>query len=568
MSIRTLKALLWIAIGGLALFRAWDWRYELVNDTVSYLDMGDQFFAGNFSAIVNGTWGPLYALLLGAWTHLLRPAPRWEYPAIHALLFLLYLGCMACFDLFLAELIRFKERLDAKSPESEKAIVPAAALIVIGYTIFAWATLALIGVEETNPDMLVATFFFLASAAVLRIHNSNARTSAIVLLGTAVAGGYLTKAAFVPVGGLLILSAAMGAGGALACLRIGLIASLTACLLAAPQVIALSSQRGRLTASETGRFNYAVHVQGVTYRHWQGETPGAGRPVHPTRKLLDAPAVFEFDGPLPGTYPFWFDPSYWYEGLMARADWRRQAGAIATNGPAVLYHLFSINCAPLCLLILLHGIAIRYRGALASAAKSWIVMVPAAAGVVPYVLVHYESRYVAGFLCVLLTAGIASARVPTNMLSAQLYSAAAALIVAMFAMPFPTSPVKELGVYRALRGAMPDRQNTNWSVAAALHEAGYGPGTKVATIEYANMSSVLWARLARMKVIAEVYYRPDRPETHPNLFWRAPAEARRRVLDALRSAGARVAVTAETPRGWGAGHWRRLADSQYHYIAL
>ncbi len=560
---RRLKVALWIFLGLIALYRAWIFRYDLVNDTVSYLDMGDQLFSGNVSALVNGTWGPLYAVLLGAWLHLFTPGPRWEYPAIHLLLTLIFFACLACFDFFLTELIAFKARREGRAVEG------APALTVVGYLIFAWASLSLVGVEETNPDMLVAAFFLLASGLVLRIHRGGAPAGAAIALGLAVGAGYLTKAVMLPIGALLIAAAASAGAGARGKLSLLLRAGLAAALLAAPQIAALSLQRGHFTTNETGRFNYAVHVQGVTYRHWQGEDEGAGRPLHPTRRLLADPAVFEFDGPLPGTYPFWFDPSYWYEGVQARISWRKQAQAIASNARGVLGLLFAVNGAPLAVFVLLLALSLRASGAFRSAAGFWVVLLPAAVALGPYVLVHYETRYLAGYLCVLMTAAIASVRLPAASDGKQLYRACAILVGAMYLVPFgPSGPASQLGLYQTLAYGLPKLTNTYWNVADALARAGAGPGSKVATLEYANMSSVLWARLARVKIVAEVYYRPDRAETNRNLFWTAPPEKQAQALEALRRAGAGLVVTAETPRGAGAERWTRLADSQYYYLSL
>jgi hypothetical protein len=85
----------------------------------------------------------------------------------------------------------------------------------------------------------------------------------------------------------------------------------------APLIWALSRQKGRFTFSDTGRLNYAWSItRHITLRNWHGEVPGSGTPVHPTRQLLLHPPVFEFDGPILGTYPPWTDPSYWNEGLQ------------------------------------------------------------------------------------------------------------------------------------------------------------------------------------------------------------------------------------------------------------
>ena len=55
-------------------------------------------------------------------------------------------------------------------------------------------------------------------------------------------------------------------------------------------------------------------VNGVPWYHWQGGPPGNGAPVHPTRQVATNPDIFEFAAPIAGTYPPWYDPTYWDEG--------------------------------------------------------------------------------------------------------------------------------------------------------------------------------------------------------------------------------------------------------------
>jgi len=90
----------------LGLAQAWISRCVIVNDTISYLDMGDYFFHGHPAAIINGIWSPLYAFLLGATLAIFKPSLYVEYPLIHLLLFFIFLFTLACFDFFLRQLAR------------------------------------------------------------------------------------------------------------------------------------------------------------------------------------------------------------------------------------------------------------------------------------------------------------------------------------------------------------------------------------------------------------------------------------------------------------------------------
>jgi hypothetical protein len=379
-------------------------------------------------------------------------------------------------------------------------------------------------------------------------------------------------------GATLICTAALAGIDWKARFRLATFATVTAGLVAAPYVAALSLRHGHLTVTQTGQYNYAVHVNGVTARHWQGETPGAGLPLHPTRQLLRSPSVFEFGTPLPGTYPYWFDPSYWYEGVKTPFDWTHQRFAILRNMGAFVGLLYAINCAPLMVLILLQSLALRRTGAIPRVISYWIVLLPAAVSLAPYVVIHWEPRYLAGGVCVLFVTAIASAQLPTWPSARHIYASAALVVSILFFLPGgPSSTASILGFWQAVRLRWPQSENVYWSAASALHDAGYPEGTKVATIEFGDMSHMIWARLARVQIVAEIYYQsPVPPDFGPrerhegvrNFFWYDPPEAQQRALQALKSAGARVLVTAETPRGPDADQWRPLATSGYYYRGL
>jgi hypothetical protein len=372
-----------------------------------------------------------------------------------------------------------------------------------------------------------------------------------------------------PVGAVLIVAAATAAPTWRARARIAAIASLMTAVLALPYVAGLSLQRGHLTTSETGTYNYAIHVQGVTYQHWQGETPGAGRPLHPTLKLLDSPRVFGFDGPLPGTYPYWTDPSYWYEGVQKHVDWPRQMKAVFKQLYYTAGLTYANNTSFLAALFMLFFVALGSPGALRHAARFSIVVGPALIGLLPYLIVHWEKRYLGGFLCIFFVSAIAAAKVPMTPLGRRLYGAVASFAALMFIAPFgPSGTLQMLRVHDAVLQESPPASNQYWQVTEALRRAGFGPGTKVATTDHALMESVMWARVARMKIIAEVYYRADRPETRASNFWNASSADQDRVLDAFRRSGARLAVSSETPKGARASEWKQLASSEFYYRPL
>src|SRR5580700_7243040 len=109
--------------------------------------------------------------------------------------------------------------------------------------------------------------------------------------------------------------------------------SLSALLFVAvssPFSTALSGKKGRLTFGHSGRLAYVSMVSpGSPHVHWQGEPAGGGIPQHTTRQLLGA-SVSLFATPVGGTYPPWYDPSYWNEGMQASFRVRSQIRGFGT----------------------------------------------------------------------------------------------------------------------------------------------------------------------------------------------------------------------------------------------
>lgn len=179
----------------LGFLQAWASRMTIVSDTVSYLDIGDFMWHGHWSLAVNGLWNPLYSAILGVAIGLCRPSFYWEYPLVHLVLFLIFILTLFCFDFFLRQLVLLRRETESRDELS----VPAWIWFCIGYILFLWSSLRLIGVSETNPDMLVAAFFYLACGLLVRIRRGSAGWPAHCTLGAALGLGYLTKSIMFPV---------------------------------------------------------------------------------------------------------------------------------------------------------------------------------------------------------------------------------------------------------------------------------------------------------------------------------------------------------------------------------
>src|SRR2546428_14017995 len=62
---QVLRAVFWLIGIVIGLLQAWHDRNMIVIDTISHLDMADGYFWGDWAIAINGSWDPLYALVLG-----------------------------------------------------------------------------------------------------------------------------------------------------------------------------------------------------------------------------------------------------------------------------------------------------------------------------------------------------------------------------------------------------------------------------------------------------------------------------------------------------------------------
>ncbi len=317
-----------VALGGLHAWAA-AWAHSMSEDGISYLDIGDAFMQGEWHALVNPVWSPLYAGILGLVMNALDPPMRWEFPLVHAVNFVIYLGALACFEFFLRQLLHFQRSMRDK----EKGCInlPEWALSGLAYSLFIWSSLTLIQIWRVTPDMLMAALVYLAAGLLLRIRTGSDSWSNYAALGAILGLGYLTKTFMLPLS-LVFLGVSLfsTANRRRAWPRV-LAALLIVLLCSAPFIYTLSIAQDRLSFGEAGKLTYVRYVNKVPYPHWQGIPEGHGTPAHPTRKLLDHPAVYEFDGPVGGTYPVSYDPFYWYEGVVVRFDLYRQSRALLTS---------------------------------------------------------------------------------------------------------------------------------------------------------------------------------------------------------------------------------------------
>ena len=544
--------LFWSVVLVLGLLNVWARRNDVSPDSISYIEIGWATARGGLHQIVNSYWSPLYPFLLSLVFRGFHPPVQWEFTLAHLLNLVLYIGSFASFELFLKELILEREA----ASESAKRCLPVSprTVWIWGCIFFLWASYYWLGPVWVTPDLCVAMLVYLATALLFRIRRGRCNWLVFAGLGVLLGLGYLAKAAMFPLSFVFLFSAfwlsrRAGASFWVAGFRT-LLAAAVFSFFAAPLILALSAAKGRATFGDSGRINYTEYIDGATKTvHWQGEPSSTGKPAHPTRKIFSDPAVYEFAYPIAGSYPPWYDPSYWYEGVSPHFMWKGQLWALFRAANLYL-KIFSKSGA---LWVVLAAIWVAGKKALrwgSSASGTWLVFLPSAAALGMYSLVLVEFRYVAPFALILLIwtlerIGIVVGAEPQLMKRFHLVVVLAPALAAGWAATHD--------LYDVVR----NEPNEPWVVAQKLHEMGIPAGTDVGHIGAGT--GAYWAHLAGVRIIVEI------PRTEQSRFIAADTARRQEVLALFTSVGASAVITRNGDVANPAEGWRPIPGT-HHFI--
>jgi len=518
-------------------------------DGMCYLDLGDATWSGRWSDAVNAYWSPLYAWLLGAALHVVRPTSHGEFPLVHAVNFIIFLLALGSFEFFLGSLL-VDLRSDRSNGSSAK-VVPLAewSLTCVSYGLFLWTSLVLITVYDVGADLAIAALVYLIAALLLRIRRG-AGFFCYVLLGVTLGAAYLTKAAMFPLGFAFIL---IGFFWVPRGKRVPYLLLVTMFFLAvsAPWVAALSKRKGKFTFGDSGMLNYSALVSpGGRVINWEGVPPATGVPLHPTRKLLDDPPLYEFATPIGGTYPPSFDPAYWNAGRTWTFNLSTQLRVILRH--TLTYSGLFLRSQPGLLtavltLLFVGGVATR-KAVLAY----WPLFIMGFAAMGLYMLVHVETRFVAAYICMFWVALLSGIRLPQS--GGQLKMAEYLIGAVTLTLVLTVAD----GTAHAIQAGGPYSARNHIEVSEGLKKVGVQPGDKVAVLGDGNWS--YWARLGRLRIVATVMG-PDTPG-----FWAANAQQKAKVFQMFAESGARVVVTGDLPPlvTLDAG-WQPIGTTGYYF---
>jgi len=493
-------------------------------DSRSYLELARAILRHDWAMTINAYWSALYPWMLAAMIGIFKPSLRWEFPAAHALSLPLLLVCMASFEFFWFALLQFRESVSVRLLPSSSPIPPAQ-MWVLGYSMFIWLTVGDL-LLPINPDMYLFAIILLAAGLLLRIElAAGARASLYIWFGICLGVGYLVKAIFFPMAFVfLAMMIAVSPRPWANHKRYFALTLLIFTLLVSPQIALLSHAKGRPTFSDTGKLAFAWYTYGLPLRNWQGQPAGSGTPAHPTRKLYDHPAVYEFNGPIQASYPPWQDPSYWNEGLSPAFKF----GTVARHALRGTIELGLILLQPrlwaIGIFLILLGCVPRetFKGI----AAYWHLIAITAAVSGLYALTLMQSRYLAPWELLFWGAVLAGVRLRRSTAPLSLW------VTALVSLGMVAS-LARLEYGESIHGFHNDG-SAEYLTAEGLKQMGLRPGEKVGAIGFDNDAH--WAYLARLNVVAEI----NTDETC--LFWSEPPEIQTQILEKLAQAGAGVVV--------------------------
>ncbi len=540
------RLLLWC--GGIvaALLQTWAFRHDTSPDGISYLDIANECARGNWHSLINGYWSPLYPFLLSLGFRLLHPSPYWESTVAHFVNFGIFVLAFVCFEVLLKALIHNQR---SYNPNSDGDAVPEWALWVLGDSLFVWATLLFIHLERLHPDLCVSALVYLAAAEVLRIWPGKSSWFRYARFGGILGVAYLAKAVMFPLAFVFLGCALFAAKPIRQTIPRATLALAVFILVGTPFITALYKQKGRVTYGDVGRIAYAEFVNGARrYIHWQGGPPGTGMPIHATRVLRAEPPVFEFGTPIRGTYPPWYDASYWYDGVSNKFILRNQLSAIRytiEEYVGILPYMAGLFVGFLGMALFARAHGYPWRNLV----SYWPIWVPAAAALGIYALVYVETRFVVPFFVLIWLALFASLRFPKSQKAKELVAslALATALTSCVGIAWLTA--------RALFRTLQPKPFVNWEVAQGLQKLGVRPGEEVGSI--GSAVDGYWAHLAGVRIVVEV------PLWGSSSFWASDAKSQSEVFADFAEAGARIVVSDQPPPVISSEGWQEIGATGY-----
>ena len=559
-------------------------QFQVDGDAVAYMDIGDYLRAHQWSGIVNGYWHPMYPAFLSLGHALFHSTHANELHAYYMVNFGIFLLEMLAVVCFTDALVRLREQ---RLGNREQFQLGRYAMRYLGLALLVIATQRELSPGKIRPDALLQAFLLFAFAALLGYLRSGGMRFA-ALMGLALGCAYLTKSFAFAVTLLAVLAMVLfrwlWQRVALARVVPGAVVALVCfAVLAGPYIAALSRQHGRLDFGDSGSLNYAWYVGGTEKMHLQPYmTSRFGSAEvhlkHPEKELMRSPQVLSYADFPYGTYPDWFDTTYWNDQVKPHFNARGEVRRFSRNCVLVVRYLFNHPEALILLAVLVAlGARIRLGGIWGAGREGAFWLVPIALGVLIwgiYAIVNTEERYVTVAYLILMLTAFAMLREPSASTAPRTLRAIASAAVVLLALLAAGESLRivlenrrQLAVFGVPAGWYSPQQE---HAADALKSMGLQPGDAVACAGYsACLGDPYWARLAGVRILYEIYD----PYALPAYEFLSETPNREQAIAVVRAQGAKVLV-ADFVGAPVAGadpvfrNWRQLGDSTLYELPL
>jgi hypothetical protein len=560
--------------------------YQIDGDAVAYMDIGDLIRAHNWHGVINGYWNPLYPAFL-AIGHILFHATRYtELHAYYMANFGIFLLEMLAVIAFVDALMNLRELRETATASSRPLpfLLDRYTLRYLGIAILVVCSQRELSLGKVRPDALLLALLLFALAALLR-HLATGHLRYAALMGVALGLAYLTKSFAFLFTLLCVLTIVVFRSFWLRhsiarVVSAGLLALISFSIVAGPYIAALSKQKGHFDFGDSGSLNYLWYVSGTEKMHLQqNQTPlFHGSDVHlkhPEKQLLDSPPIFSYKQLPYGTYPDWFDTSFFNDSIKAHLNIRLQIAVVGHCTVRTLRYIANHPEAWILLFLLFLLGARLHPNWRPSANVFWLA--PILLGIATlciYGIVNVEDRYLSAAFLILFLPVFAALRISsaTEGTSNSTRIAAASAIF-LFALLTIGESARNVGELRRNLSVL--RSPGGWydpdifRAARALNAMGVEPGDTIACIgTRACLYDHYWARLAGVRILTEIY------EPTPPLFpYLAGMPNRDQAYDVLRHEDAKVLVGYFDPglmtgaNSVSAG-WRELDGTPFYALSL
>jgi hypothetical protein len=574
-----------VATFGYALYDS----YQIDGDAVAYMDIGDLMRSHQWAGIVNGYWNPLYPAALSIGHILFHPTRYTELHAYYMVNFGIFLLEMLAVIAFTDALIQLRELRETSTATKNPLpfLLDRYTLRYLGIAILVISSQRELSMGKVRPDALLLAFLLFALAALVK-HLTTNHLRYAALMGLALGLAYLTKSfaflfTFLCILALIAFRFFWQRQSIARIAASAVLVFVCFSIVAGPYIAALSHQKGRFDFGDSGNLNYVWFVAGTEKMHLQqNQTALFGAAEvhlqHPEKQLYDNPQILSYKQLPYGTYPDWFDTSFFNERIKAHMNLRLQITVIRQCILRILRYMCNHPEAYALLAVLLLLGARLHPAWRPTANAFWLV--PFALGVATlciYGIVNVEDRYLSAAFLALLLPLFAAMRISpaaeTSAIQSTAIRTGASAAIVLLALLAVAESARIVGQLR--RDLVFAQSPTGWydhnifPAAHALNTLGVRPGDTVACIgTMACTYDIYWARLAGVRILTEIY------EPNPPLYpYLAAMPNREQVYDVARREGAKVLVgyfdpglmTGTNPVSAG---WRELGQTHFYALPL